>query len=234
MTRFATLSVLAASCVLAVGSNAAPITWEGTATAVTSASDIIDDGSAATNVNYEWDIWPSGTSSAIAANGALNFGPAPGAAINGVTFDAAGGSGPFWATTGDADLDAVIGHHTAFGSTTDTWTLAITGLVENTDYMIQIIGIHDNRTEGDIPTRQYNFTGTDGGGTSPTLQRSTGGSVIGTFTTGAGETSITIEGNVVSGSDPGAAGVVLRVVPEPGSLALLGLSGMLIARRRRA
>jgi len=233
MNRYGTLALLAASGVLAGGAVAAPITWEGTATAVTSASDIINDGNAATNVGYEWDIWPSGTSSAVAANGALNFGPAPGAAVNGVTFDSAGGSGPFWAPTGDADLDAVIGHHTAFGSTTDTWTLAITGLAENTDYRIQIIGIHDNRTAGDIATRQYNFTGTDGGGVSPTLQRSTGGSAIGTFTTGAGETSITIEGNVVSGSDPGAAGVVLRVVPEPGSLALMGLGGLLIARRRR-
>ena len=233
MNRYGTLALLVASGVLAGGASAAVITWEAASTSVTSAGDIINDGADATNITFEHDIWPSGTATNVAANGAINFGPAPAGAINGVTFASGGGSGPFWATTGDTDLDAVVGHHTAFGGAGDPWTVIMTGLTENTDYMIQVIGIHDNRTVGDIPTRSYNFTDTDGGSASPTLVRATGGSVIGTFSTGAGETSITINGNSVSGNDPGAGGIVLRVVPEPGSLALLGLGGLALLRRRR-
>ncbi|MCH7227379.1 hypothetical protein [Haloferula sp. A504] len=206
-------STLIMIALVAIG-HAAPITWEATSTPITSPSDVINDGIPAPDITYIKDTWPSGTSSHLAAGGAVDFGP--GGTVNGVVFTGAGGSDDYWTaeggtSTGDATLDAIIGRHAAFGSTGDPWVLTLGGLTPNTAYKIQIIGIHDLRTAGGINSRTTTYQDQDGGSASPTLTRGTGGSVIGTFTTGPAETSMNIDG--IGASDPGAGAVVLRVIP---------------------
>lgn len=198
---------------LVATSHAAPITWEAASTPITAPASVINDGTAAPGITYTKDDWPSGTSSFPAADGALDFGP--GGTVNGVVFASAGGSGDFWtpnggASTGDATLDAIINTHGAFGSTGDPWVLTLDGLVPSTNYKIQIIGIHDLRGGG-ISDRTTTFQDQDGGTASPTLTRGTGGSVIGTFTTGPAETSMSID--AIGASDPGAGAVILRILP---------------------
>lgn len=231
--KYTTLLALAAMTGI---SQAATITWDAGAsstTPVTATTDILNEGVAATDITYTKDNWPSGTSSFLAANGALDFGP--GGTVNGVIFTGADGSGPFWtnnggASTGDAILDGIIDSHSAFGNASDPWELTLSGLQANTQYKIQIIGIHDGRGGG-ISDRTTQFQDNDGGSASATLTRGTGGWVTGTFTTGAAETSFTI--NAIGSNDPGAGAVVLRVVPEPSSAALLGLGGLALILRRR-
>lgn len=229
-------TILLALAAMTGVSQAAVITWDAGAsstTAITATTDILNEGVAATGITYTKDDWPSGTSSFAAANGALDFGA--GGTVNGVSFSSAGGSGPFWtnnggASTGDSTLDGIINNHAAFGGTGDPWELTLSGLQANTQYKIQIIGIHDLRGGG-ISTRTTQFQDNDGGLASATLTRGTGGWVIGTFTTGAAETAFTID--AIGPTDPGAAAVVLRVVPEPSSTALLGLGGLALILRRR-
>ncbi|MFC4990999.1 PEP-CTERM sorting domain-containing protein [Rubritalea tangerina] len=224
-----TLIPLIAGMTTLTGVEAAVITWDAGVAPITSATDIINDGEAAANLTFTWDVWPSGTSNALAAGGALNFGQAT-TAINGVDFTDVGGSGAFGYSTGDANLDNLNQYHSAFGNGSDPWVLNIAGLEENTTYKIQIIGINDNRGGG-ISGRTTQFQDQSGGLASATLTRGTGGSVIGTFTTGAGETAFDIHG--LGSSDPGAAGIVVRAVPEPSATALLGLGGMALILRRR-
>ncbi|MFI4861437.1 MAG: PEP-CTERM sorting domain-containing protein [Phycisphaerales bacterium JB063] len=224
------ITLFAASSLLSVTTQAAVITWNAAPSPVNTASDILSIGAPASDITYTHDIWPSGTADNLASGGAVNYGP-DAATVNGVSFTAGGGSGDFWsADSGDVGLNNILGYHAAFGNDSDPWVLVISGLSENTAYMIQIIGIHDERGGG-ISDRTYSFQDTDGGAASPTLQRGTGGSVIGSFTTGSGETSIQING--LGSSDPGAAGVVVRAVPEPGSLALLITGGLVMLHRRR-
>lgn len=217
--------------------HAAVVTWDASASStspVTSTTDILNQGIAATDITFTKDNWPSGTSSFLAANGALNFGE-NGGIVNGVSFSGSDGSGSYWTgqgrpSTGDATLDDILNTHAAFGNDSDPWKLAISGLLPNTEYMIQIIGIHDARGSG-ISDRTTSFQDQDGGFASATLTRGNGGWVTGTFTTGAAETSFTID--ALGSTDPGASAVVLRVIPEPSAAALLGLGGLVLALRRR-
>src|SRR5690606_30810440 len=140
MKPFGTLALLSVG-LLPVGQSAgAVITWEAVPTPVLSAADIINDGTAATDISFTYDIWggagnPPGIDTTLAANGAVNNGPDE-AVINGVNFAAAGGSGDFWTDTGDAELDKLLGWHRAIGNATDPWTLVLTGLSQNTEYKI--------------------------------------------------------------------------------------------------
>ncbi|MFI4860329.1 MAG: PEP-CTERM sorting domain-containing protein [Phycisphaerales bacterium JB063] len=53
-------------------------------------------------------------------------------------------------------------------------------------------------------------------------------------TTGATGATLTIQGGVRTGDDRGSlVGVIITEVPEPGSLALMGLGGLAVLRRRR-
>ena len=211
--------ITAAFAALTLSAQSAVITWESSARPIITAADIINDGAAASNITF---------GSTLAPGGAFNFGPA--VTINGVSFAGAGGSGPYGAPTGDANLDLLYLYHDAVDGP-GPWVLSMSGLLPETEYKIQIIGINDIR-DG-ISDRTTQYTDETAGSLSPVLTRGTGGSVIGTFTTGAGETSFDIWGEGLGSTDPGAAGVVLRVIPEPSAAALLGLGSLALILRRR-
>ena len=209
-----------------VSSQAAIIIWDAGTTDVSVAGGYINGGSDA-NVSVSLN----GNPAIAVSTGALNTGVAT-PTINGVTFTATGaGFGPFGTFGSDADVQSVIHFHNAAA----TYSLDFSGLKSNTEYQIQIIGIHDNRTAAGINTRTTVWN-TAGGTASAGLVRGNGGSVIGSFTTGAAETTQLITATNTVGNDPGTAGFVLReiaTVPEPSSTALLGLGGLALILRRR-
>ena len=120
-----------------VSSQAATIVWDAGTTDVSTAGGFINAGSDA-NVSVSLNGAPVTATS----TGALNVGTAT-PTINGVTFTATGaGSGPFGTFGSDADVQSVIHFHNAAAA----YSLDFSGLKANTEYQIQILGIHDNRT----------------------------------------------------------------------------------------
>jgi len=217
-TAFGLLSIASAQ--------AAVIVWDAGTTDVSTAGGFINAGSDA-NVSVSLN----GAAATAVSTGALNVGVAT-PTINGVTFTATGaGSGPFGTFGSDADVQSVIHFHNAAAA----YSLDFSGLKANTEYQIQILGIHDNRTAGGIDLRTTVWN-TAGGTASAGLVRGNGESIIGSFTTGAAETTQLITATNTVGVDPGVSGFVLReivTVPEPSSTALLGLGGLALILRRR-
>lgn len=235
------LTIAALVAMSVAGAQAAVITWDAGAsstTAPTAITDVSNIGADAPNLTYTWDFWDGSTRNTLAPSGAFNLGL--GGTVNGVDFFGYGGNGDFWtglggASTGDATFDGIIGYHDGAGGPGNSWELNVAGLVGGQEYQVQIFGIHDLRTEGDIPTRATYFQDQDGGAASATLVRPTGGWVTGTFTTGAAETTFSIDGWSASGNDPGASAVAIRAIPEPATLGLISIFGgaVLFLRRLR-
>jgi hypothetical protein len=208
---FAKSGLAAAAAVAFVGSaSAATISW-GSAFSITSASDIDNSGSA-----FLADSMGGGTPT-----------------VNGVVFQDVLDTGPFfdpniWTTsTGDAGLDAILQSHDNFEGPNGPYELTLTGLSIGTLYQVQYIATHDIRTC--CSTRTSTLGDGNGNLTGPSFTRSTGGSAIGTFTADGTTQLIEVYGDI----DPAIAGIIVRVIPEPGSLALLGLGGLAMLRRRR-
>lgn len=212
MTGFSTKLGLAAIAAMGLvsGVNAATITW-GSAFSITSASDISNAGS-----HFLADSMGGGTPT-----------------VNGVVFSDVLDPGPFfdanlWATpTGDLGLDDILDSHDNFAGPNGPYTQTLTGLTPGVLYQVQYIAVHDLR--GCCSTRVSTLGDGNGNQTGPSFTRSTGGSAIGTFTADGSTQLIEVYGD----TDPGIAGLIVRTVPEPGSLALLGLGGLALGRRRR-
>ena len=239
MNRLTTYSLLAAFLTIGTSASAASITW-GPAQNLAAAGDIITLGAG------EAIRASNGGTDAVTVNGVLfeaqtNDGgfTAPTATPDFYTVDATAGPGTFnqasadtySVVTGDASLDTLLASH-YFGNNSGgsgTSTITLQNLVVGADYTIQYIHAADDRSAA-LSGR----TSTLDGQTS--LVRFNGTAVeyaIGTFTADATTQDIVSVGSLDGGGD--FSGLVLRQdnVPEPGSLALLGLGGLLLTRRRR-
>lgn len=132
------------------------------------------------------------------------------------------GFGPPAGITGDYEALLETG---AYTTNTGPTTITFTGLTEGQDYEVQI-WVSDSRTV-DTAARTLTLDGA-----SPTQVAYTQ-YVIGTFTADGESQDISI-----NGSSDGAVYNALQLrdvtIPEPGSMALLALGGLLLTRRRRA
>lgn len=217
--------ILTASLLGAATVNSATITWSTQAnaapallTTVLEAQAFDDDGSATSG------IWTSVAGNAAATTYAnihptLNEGAAA-TSDNGII-----------PTSGDADLDAVLGEHA--WTNADFATFTLTNLTAGDTYRIQFY-FSDTRTVSGIDLRQLHFD--DGNGNDSTIfTRGSGMSTYGTFVAdGTGTQTINYTSDTPSGG-VGLNGYVISTtpVPEPTSSALLGLGGLALILRRR-
>lgn len=241
-----TASSFAIAAFSLVGAQAATIVWDNAAP--TSSQNIVTDSSVLiSNVLSAWNFTHQDTADKT---------------TNGVTFkgiDSRDGtplsatSGSFTlaqAATGDArDADYWNGPATdaGFEDIMQGWggklwnqgsaTLTLSGLTAETDYRVQFFYSASNANNTKQTTVDIDGSATDGrilanpddGGLNDGL----GQYIVGTLTTGIGETSSTI---TISGAGELSAMAIgtITPVPEPSSLALLGLGGLAFARRRRS
>ena len=129
---------------------------------------------------------------------------------------------------GDADLDKVLGSHGWKGGAPTTHDITISGLTVGTEYYAQFICAADTRD----CCKDRSQTVQDDQATpnvSGAMVRGGVDSVIGTFTATATSETITLAGD----EDPGLSMMLVRVTPEPATLALLGLGGLGLFLRRR-
>ena len=162
--------------------------------------------------------------------------------VDGITFDPASsaGSGTTFTFGGvSATVDTTTGVLNTQGNGNVWngfwWTsgqnnmgLNLTGLDPNLQYQVQIL--YQVGNPGTWTTSASdNLANND----SDTLVMTNGQEGIATIVVGTGATSLTIDTDKDLGWGIGYQGFVIHSIPEPGSLALLGLGGLLVAARRR-
>lgn len=219
----------------AVATHAAVITWNAPVQ-ITSESDVITDG-----VLFQ----------------ASNFGNSSvtNQTINGVTFEAAIRTGTTTETWGNVTLSPTVAASANFlGSATTgsaaynamlaqtLWNVGqpsvftINGLTDGQNYMLQY-WVNDSRSIGSLGSRSVTFQDDSGGMTSDAVLEHVGPTgnlgqyIVGTFTADGTSQVVNL---VQSGSTEGVLNAFqIRNIPEPASLGLLAIGGLLVGSRRR-
>ncbi len=225
--RTSTLAVAILVAALAAGqAQASIITWDSVVTISQTAGDddLVGGGSILLALNIGED--PNGAFASIDVTNSTET----------ITFSADRTVMPnnhngdcYTLPTGDADMDKVLGSHGwKGGGAGTTHAITISGLTVGTEYYAQFICAADDRdcckdrsqrVEDDQATPNV----------SGAMWRYGVDSVVGKFTATATSETITLAGD----EDPGLSLVLVRVVPEPATLALLGLGGLGLLLRRR-
>ncbi|WP_367874785.1 PEP-CTERM sorting domain-containing protein [Luteolibacter sp. Populi] len=225
------LPATAALCLSCALANAAVITWQ-TPTNIAGASDVSVSGT-------YYGSW------------APYNGDAPSTPVNGVSFQgfsdlpslatAFDDGGGYWGTsTPDANYNTLL-KFGAYAFGTDSRTISWSGMTPGNTYLVQL-WISDPR---DIDNSRSATLSSGVGDISGVLNYPADGTgpgqyIIGTFVAGAGGTqSIIVDPSQNGDPDAGSAQVNLfqvrdlGVIPEPSSMALLGLGTLGLLRRRR-
>lgn len=241
MNRLATHPLLAGALAIGTSASAATLTW--TDSAFTDANQISTVGTAVFAVNL-------GTTTDVTVNGVLFDGSVAGDLEGNATTAAATVQ---WGTQDDQVGNADAGYDTALGVTglaavdevnllnSFVWGnnsgdgFALEGLTAGLQYTIQALVV-DNR--GSFSDRQLHFSADGTSWDTGILSDYTSNGdpayarlIETTFT--ADGTTQTFRTGIQGTGEIHFNALQLRVVPEPASLALVGLGGLLIARRRR-
>ncbi|XAM00104.1 PEP-CTERM sorting domain-containing protein [Phycisphaeraceae bacterium D3-23] len=158
------------------------------------------------------------------------------------------GTNLFDASVSDSDIGV-----TAYGTADGQW--AGSGVGPHTIFMdygssITATGVAYAQRAGDDPlldkvsTIEFWFSNTDFGGVTPVTTpdavatiTNTGDTVLTEYALGgtfSGQYVAARVSTTATSGNPGGSELRMTFIPEPGSLALLGLAGLMVARRRRA
>ena len=237
------LSTASALMIMGAGSaSAAVISWS--AQTFDNANQVSTTGSLVEAINLGQGNAVGGANNGVATSAVT---------VNGVAFASNGGSAtPVVASGGtvfdagthvpaddpivglaDADADALL-DSVGFGGGVGNSLARVSGLTVGQDYILQVIVAV--RSNGGNATYDFGHSTPSGNAAEVyTLEDVPGNPVsivTGTFT--ADETSQDFHVAISTATNFEASAYQLRLVPEPGSLALLGLGGLCALRRRRA
>ena len=240
MMKKSTLTALIVA--LAAGtSQAAPINWGAAQdTTASAANDIINGGTVVLALN--------GHNFANDADGPADV------TLDGVTFlgesflgnNQEAGNLLEENTTGDADYDVLLNNAAIAdltgpnisGAANNDIVYTFGGLTASTDYLIQVwyTEERDDAFDGALIGREQTL-GDDGQSGSTVVIAGQGANgfgqfAVGSFTADAATQDLSVVTNGFGRSHITA--ILVREVPEPSSLALLGLGSLLVARRRHA
>ncbi|MEO0476006.1 MAG: PEP-CTERM sorting domain-containing protein [Planctomycetota bacterium] len=220
-------AALIAGVAMVGSADAAPITW-GSATDTAGPSDVVGGGAVVEAID--------GIAAAASATNPT---------VDGVSFTSAttlGNTAPASTnvlapnTSGDASYDNLLKQATFGGGTSTVYT--VNGLTNGVDYYIQV-WFTETRTANNLDERVMTYSDNEGvpntvdlaGGIGGVASATLGQYVIGTFTASGTSQDLGLITNSFGNAHFNA--LLVREVPEPGSIALLGLGGLMMARRRR-